>query len=176
MYSFHNLKKIFLIAVIMISCDSFAQSHKLAFPTAEGFGRYATGGRGGEVYIVTNLNDDGEGSLRKGIVKRGPRIITFAVSGTIALESPLDINRGDLSIAGQTAPGEGITIKGYPVAVKADNVIIRYLRFRLGDENEVVDDALKGRGIEKVIIDHCSLSWATDENTSFYETRNFTFQ
>src|SRR5690606_11465230 len=176
MQNFQNIKRIFFIAVILISCNGFGQSEQLAFPTAEGFGRYATGGRGGEVYIVTNLNDDGEGSLRKGIVKRGPRIITFAVSGTIALESPLDINRGDLSIAGQTAPGEGITIKGYPVAVKADNVIIRYLRFRLGDENEVVDDALKGRGIEKVIIDHCSLSWATDENTSFYETRNFTFQ
>lgn len=176
MQNFQNLRRMIFIVALLIVWNGLAQSQQLAFPTAEGFGRYATGGRGGEVYIVTNLNDDGEGSLRKGIVKKGPRIITFAVSGTIALESPLDINRGDLTIAGQTAPGEGITIKGYPVAVKADNVIIRYMKFRLGDANDVVDDALKGRGIENVIIDHCSISWATDENTSFYETRNFTFQ
>lgn len=168
--------RISIIIIFFCGICSLLHAQQPAFPSAEGFGQYASGGRGGEVYIVTNLNDDGEGSLRKGIVKRGPRIITFAVSGTIELKSPLDINRGDLTLAGQSAPGEGITIKGYPVAVKADNVIIRYLRFRLGDVNEVTDDALKGRGIENVIIDHCSISWATDENTSFYQTKDFTFQ
>lgn len=169
-------RTLFPTLVILFLFSPIVQAQQLAFPSAEGFGRYATGGRGGEVYTVTNLKDDGEGSFRKGIVKKGPRTIVFSVSGTIELERPLDINRGDLTIAGQSSPGEGITIKGYPVAVKADNVIIRYLRFRLGDTNEVVDDALKGRGISNVIIDHCSISWATDENTSFYDTRDFTFQ
>lgn len=154
------------------------QAQNLAFPTAEGFGKHATGGRGGIVYTVTNLNDDGEGSFRKGIVKKEPRIIVFAVSGTIELKSKLDVNpgKGNLTILGQTAPGEGITIKGYPFTIKADNVIVRYLRFRMGDVNGIQGDALGCRDANNVIIDHCSVSWATDENASFYNNKNFTLQ
>ncbi|MDO9554453.1 pectate lyase [Rhodonellum sp.] len=158
------------------STQSEETGRQLAFPGADGFGKYTTGGRGGKVYVITTLADDGPGSLREAVRKKEPRILVFAVSGNIELQSVLDINTGNLTIAGQSAPGEGITIQNYPIKVKGDNIIIRYIRSRLGDLYDVQDDAMSAIRNKDIIIDHCSLSWATDECASFYDNENFTLQ
>ena len=152
-----------------------------AFPGAEGGGMYTTGGRGGRIYRVTNLNDSGAGSFRAAVEASGKRIVVFDVAGTIHLTSDLRIRNDNLTVAGQTAPGGGVCIAGGTVVVDADNVIIRYMRFRLGDLNtggNLSDgsDTIWGRYHKDIILDHCSMSWSIDECASFYANQNFTMQ
>jgi hypothetical protein len=138
----------------------------LAFPGAEGFGRYTKGGRGGKVYKVTNLNDSGAGSLREAVEAEGPRIVVFGIDGTIRLKSPLHIRNDFITIAGQSAPGGGITLRDYPLQVSANEVIVRYIRSRMGDEMKLETDAVSvGQG-RNIVIDHCSVSWSNDETLS----------
>lgn len=162
----------------MHNIDYFPEAvGKLAFEGAEGCGKYASGGRGGREYVVTSLEDDGsEGTLRYAVESEGPRVVTFAVEGDIRLKAPLNIENPYISILGQTAPGQGITIRDHNVFITADHTIIRYMRFRLGSVSGVEADALGAKRCSNIIIDHCSMSWATDENASFYNINDATVQ
>jgi len=149
-----------------------------AFPGAEGHGRYTTGGRGGKIIHVTNLNDSGTGSLRAAVNGNDKKIIVFDVSGYIDLKSQLNIGK-NTTILGQTAPGDGITLRYYTLYFgKASNSIVRYIRCRRSQLKDVNDgaDATWGRQQTDIIIDHCSFSWSIDEIASFYDNKNFTMQ
>ena len=149
----------------------------VAFEGAEGCGKYTVGGRGGKEYVVTSLADDGsEGTLRHAVEAEGPRTVTFAVSGDIHLTAPLNIRNPYLSILGETAPGAGITLRDHNVFVEADHTVIRYMRFRLGSAAGAEADALGAKRCGNIIFDHCSISWAVDENASFYNITDATIQ
>lgn len=167
--------KSFLSLVIALSTvlPLTAEERLPAFPGAEGFGAYSQGGRGGRVIFVENLNDSGPGSLREAIESSGPRYIVFRVSGIIHLEKPLEVRRAFCSIAGQTAPGQGICLKNFDFIIAAHDVVVRHMRFRPGDEpakallergRAFQPDAISiMRPAQNVILDHCSGSWSTDE-------------
>ena len=192
-------------ALLLLSINLTAQ--QLAFPTAEGAGKYTKGGRGTvasptKIFYVTNLNDDGlVGSLRYALAQSATnRTVVFSVSGTIHLNSNLSI-KANTTIAGQTAPAGGICIADYPVSISGDNIIVRYIRFRLGDKNQLKttpsncgvpvkpftascmplngsggDDAFGGTGRKNIIIDHCTMSWSNDEACSIYSGDSTTIQ
>lgn len=175
------IKPLFLAFCGLLATSSVsAQELQPAFPGAEGFGRYVTGGRGGNVFHVTNLNDSGEGSLRWALSQAGIKTIVFDVSGTIELKSKLNIP-SNTTIAGQTAPGDGICVADYPCAINGNNVIVRYMRFRLGNDYVTTNgaDGWDGFGAldkNNYIIDHCSVSWSIDECLSCIGGKNITVQ
>ena len=175
------IKPLFLAFCGLLATSSVsAQELQPAFPGAEGFGRYVTGGRGGNVFHVTNLNDSGEGSLRWALSQAGIKTIVFDVSGTIELKSKLNIP-SNTTIAGQTAPGDGICVADYRCAINGNNVIVRYMRFRLGNDYVTTNgaDGWDGFGAldkNNYIIDHCSVSWSIDECLSCIGGKNITVQ
>ena len=170
-------KIIATILALMFFCEAdMVYAQQLAFPGAEGYGKYTQGGRGGAVFQVTNLNDSGEGSLREAVEAEEPRTVIFRISGTIELESDLRIENPNITIAGQTAPGDGITLKDYPLIIDANEVIVRFIRIRLGDQSDTDADAISSRYTKNIILDHVSASWSIDETISVYHADSVTIQ
>jgi len=160
-----------VLAVSVLGCAGMLHARQLAFPTAEGYGKYSVGGRGGKVYEVTTLKSSGPGSLGEAIGASGPRTVVFRVSGTIT--GDVRIRNDKITIAGQTAPGDGICIKG-SLTIDASDVIIRYIRIRANPKVET--DAIWGRYHKNIILDHVSASWSSDEVMSPYHNENVTIQ
>ncbi len=183
-YFFNSIKKLMLMLLFSVSVQKIS-SQQIAFPGAEGFGKYATGGRGGKVVAVTNLNDSGEGSFRWALEQYPGEALTviFRVSGIIELQSKIQIKRSNLTIAGQTAPGDGICLKNQSLILNGasskgnhGNIIIRFIRSRPGG---ILKTGLYGFDMENchdVIVDHCSFSWANEECAAMYDTKNTTVQ
>ena len=149
--------------------DDLPQADIPAFPGAEGGGMYTAGGRGGKVFVVTTLADSGPGSLREACDAGGARIVVFNVAGIIRLERPININAPYITIAGQTAPGDGVCLAGESFLINTHDVIIRHMRFRRGDTwVGRRDDAIGGNPVGNIILDHISASWGLDENMTLY--------
>jgi hypothetical protein len=175
--------RVLLVLLSILGVASQAQTSRTnrlpAFPTAEGYGRLASGGRGGRVLHVTNLNDSGPGSLRDAVEQSGPRTVVFDVCGLITLESRLIIRstNSNLTIAGQTAPGKGICLRKYNFGMLgATNVIVRYVRVRPGNISGTTLDGMGMASSHHCIIDHCSISWTMDEAFSSRSAKNITLQ
>lgn len=177
------MKKISIVAMLTLLCCHFSllAQELPAFPGAEGWGQFSKGGRNGIVIKVTNLNDDGPGSFREAVMNPNPRIIVFDVSGTIDLKSPLTITSPYMTIAGQTAPGDGICLKTFPLNIANTNdIIIRNIRVRPGIESGLIGSEIDGievRESTNVILDHCSVSWSNDEAVNtWHKSSNVTVQ
>ncbi|MBN2182854.1 MAG: hypothetical protein JW715_13160 [Sedimentisphaerales bacterium] len=178
--SYPHICRLFLYAVILALSSSVIAADVPsvpAFPGAEGYGSMTRGGRGGKVIAVTNLNNSGPGSFREAVEADGPRIVVFNVSGTIELKSDLTIRNPNITIAGQTAPGDGICLKNRKFMIRANDVVVRYLRIRRGNETGRNDDAMGIDGAENVVVDHCSMSWGCDETfNTWHGAKNITIQ
>lgn len=177
MRTFTALMVLLLTADGALYSDELSDTRQLAFPTAEGYGQFARGGRGGRVIHVTSLKDSGPGSLRAAVEAEGPRTVVFDISGIITLESKLVVRNPFLTVAGQTAPGKGICIRKYNFGLYGTHdVIIRYVHVRPGN---LSGDTLDGMGMaysDDRIIDHCSISWTRDEAFSSCVAKNITLQ
>ena len=179
----HYFRRLLMWGLAVLSVSTFVGAQPiLAFPGAEGFGKYTQGGRGGDVYTVTSLEDSGPGTLREAIeTAERPRTIVFDVGGTITLKTPLRMeNKQRITIAGQTAPGKGITLRDQPFTIKhCEHIVVRYLRARLGDENKPPNSDLDVMTVDyndHVILDHLSLSWGIDGNSDYRGNKNMTLQ
>ncbi len=186
-----DIRKIGLLTILFfgfLACsqnsggdDPTPSGKVLAFPGAEGGGKYTVGGRSSNIYVVESLednpNDPQRGTFRYAMQATGRRIVVFNVAGRIELTTELKIKSGNVTVLGQSAPGDGICISGNPVVVQADNVIIRFMRFRMGDQKGKEGDALTiSKGHKNILIDHCSCSWSTDECLSIYGVKDATVQ